>query len=509
MRSTFMGLETAKRSLFAQQTALQTTAHNMANANTKGYSRQVVNLVSSIPMEAPGLQRSNTPGQLGTGVEFDYIKRIRESFLDDQFYNESKFFGEWTIKADTLEKLEAIINEPSDTGIRQVIEGFWNAWQELSKSPENLTARVLVKERALALTDALSHSAKQLNNLKADLTSSVAIKGARVDTLLGQIANLNNEIYKIEGFGNNANDLRDQRNLLVDEISQLINVTVEETQNGYTVRMGSTELVNGNDKNVTVDSAFLEGNFNSELTSGEIYGMIYSRDTLVEGYIQDLNQLVNSLVNGPMEVTLPQGSVLPEGTVIGGVTYSDSFSNRTLTSPLTVIVNGMNGLHQLGYAMDGSTGVPFFTLTPGQEALSLRVNPDIVADVSKIVTSNRIALDKDGNEFVVKGNNDLALLIAGLRLVKVDGQGTVDEMFQSIVGGLGVQSQEASRQAQNLKVLVGQVEMNRQSVSGVSLDEEMANMIKYQHAYNAAARVLTTFDEMLDKIINGMGVVGR
>ena len=147
MRSTFHGLETAKRSLVTQQVALQTTGHNVANANTAGYSRQTVNMVASKPMEAVGMMRSTAPGQLGTGVEFDSITRIREKFLDTQFRNESKTYGSWSIQLDTLEKLETIVNEPSNTGLRSVMDNFWKSWHDLSENPEDITARKLVREK--------------------------------------------------------------------------------------------------------------------------------------------------------------------------------------------------------------------------------------------------------------------------------------------------------------------------------------------------------------------------
>lgn len=512
MRSTFSGIEVAKRSLFAQQTAQQTTAHNIANANTKGYTRQVVNLVASRPMEAVGLMRSNTPGQIGTGVEFDSINRIREKFLDDQYYNENKALGEWTERKDTMDKLEAIFNEPSDTGIRQTIEGFWSAWQELTKAPDNLTARVLVKERALALTDALNYSARKLNDLSTDITKNIAVVATQADSALTQIASLNNEIFRIEGLGDNANDLRDQRNLLVDELSKIMNVTVTEADRGFIVRMGNTELVNGIAKTTTVDSGFLEGQYNNDLTSGQVYGMIQSRDVNIVAYRNQLNAMVKSLVQGEVEVTLPQGMMLPDGvTVIGtdGTEYTG-----TLAADTKVVVNGVNGLHQLGYALDDAPGKPFFTMVDGSEALTVTVNPDIANDVSQIAASTGYYVDANGDKKVLKGNNQLALVIAGLKNQKFefDGalqSGTPDEFYSSLIGQLGVESKEASRQFDNQQILVEQVDSRRQSVSGVSLDEEMANMIKYQHAYNAAARSMTVFDEMLDKVINSMGIVGR
>lgn len=526
MRSTFSGLEIAKRSLFSQQTALNTTGHNIANANTTGYTRQVVNLVAAKPLEAVGMTSSTTPGQIGQSVEFDSITRIREQFLDHQYYNENKNYGSWTVRQDTLEKLEAIFNEPSDTGVRQVIENFWGAWQTLSKEPENLTARAALKESALAMTDAFNHTSQQLTDLSTDLTENIAVKARQVNSSLSQIASLNNEIFRIEGLGNDANDLRDQRDVLVDELSKMINISVSETDSGYTVRMGSTELVNGSAVRTTVDSDVLKTALDSgDLTSGEVHGLFVSRDQYLTSYQFQLNAMVKSLVQGDVSVTLPKGTVLPEGTQFGGTTYTGTIEQRTLTADVTGTVKGMNGLHQLGYTLDNppKSGVPFFTLASGStefSASSVRVNPDILNKVSTIATSSRVELAADGTVKVIKGNNDIGLALADLRTKKFSfdpssngtpilTNGTFDEFFRAVVGQLGVQTQEATRQASNQQVLVDQIDGRRQSVSGVSLDEEMSNMMKYQHAYNAAARAMTMYDEMLDKIINGMGTVGR
>ncbi|MEX2415529.1 MAG: flagellar hook-associated protein FlgK [Paenibacillaceae bacterium] len=525
MRSTFSGLEISKRALFAQQTALQTTGHNIANANTVGYSRQVVNLINSKPMEAPGIQRSNSAGQIGTGVEFDYIKRIRETFLDHQFYSENKEFGEWVIRKDSLEKLEAIVNEPSDTGVRKVIENFWNAWQVLTKEPENLTARAALKEGALALTDAFNSTSKQLSDLTTDLTENINVKVNEVNSLSSQITSLNGEIFRTEGLGNDANDLRDQRDLLVDQLSGNMNINVTETASGYTIRMGNVELVNGQNVTTTVTAASLQASMAAgDLNSGQFYGMLVSRDTYVASYQFQLDSMVKALVQGDVEVTLPAGSVVPDGTVINGVTYTGTLADRTLTADTKFTVQGLNGMHALGYTLDDppQTGIPFFTLKDGHtefNAESLTVNPDIVNRVANIAASTRL-YDDNGTIRVVKGNNDTALLIAGFRTKKFDfdpqangtpilTQGTFEQFFQTLVGQLGVQTQEAIRQSSNQQMLVEQVDKRRQSVSGVSLDEEMANMIKFQHAYNAAARAMTTFDQLLDKVINQMGIVGR
>lgn len=535
MSSTFGGIEISKRALFTQQAALTTTGHNIANANTKGYSRQVVNMVASIPIEYPGLTHSTVAGQMGQGVEFDQITRIREKFLDDQYHNENKNLGDWSIRKDTLDKIEAIINEPSDTGIRQTVEGFWNAWQELSKSPENTTARVLVKERALSMTDAFNQTSKQLQDLSTDLTTNIGIKANEANTAIGQIAKLNEEIYRIEGLGDNANDLRDQRDLLVDDLSKIVNITHTEDSSGYNVKMGTIQLVSGKQVGTTFTTASLQtAAASGDLNSGEVFGMIQSRDNYVANYQFQFDSMIKTLVQGDVQTTLPKGMVVPDGTTLmivnaNGTTtpqlFNGTIAQRTLPNDLDVTVGGFNGLHQLGYSGTSplKSGVPFFTLKKGTtdfNAGSVTVNPDIVSDVSNVSSSARSYTDTDGVDKVVKGNNDMALLLAGIKDKKVNfdptttGQsilkdGTFDEFFRSIVGQLGVQSQEATRQATNQQALVDQVDSNRQGVSGVSLDEEMANMIKFQKAYSAAARVMTTFDEMLDKVINSMGTVGR
>jgi len=506
MRSTFHTLETAKRSLFTQQAAINTVGHNIANANTKGYSRQIVNMAAARPIEAYGLNRSVAPGQLGTGVEFTSINRIRTSFLDDQFRNQNKYLGSYEVQADTLDKLEAIVNEPGDSGIRTVLENFWNSWSDLSKDPENVTGRKIVRENALALVDAFNQTSRQLTDLGEDLTNNIEVKATEVNTILNTIASLNTEIRRIEGLGDHANDLRDQRDLLADNLSKIVNVTVQDTETGYTVSMGATVLVAGAvAAPVTADSletAYAGG----DLNSGEVYGMIVSRDRYVADYRRQLDTLANTLANGQIEVMVPAGSVLPGTT-----------TPLAVDTPVTV--NGINGLHRLGYTLEGgtppATGVDLFTFAAGASgitAASIRLNPVVAADTNKIATSLRL----DTTGAVVKGNNTLALIMSELKDVKFRFDetssggsvydSTLGDYYNSTVGALGVQAQEANRQLINTKSQLDQVDSSRQSVSGVSLDEEMSDLIRYQHAYSAAARVMSTFDELLNKLINGTAV---
>lgn len=520
MASTFHGIETAKRSLFTQTAAMNTAGHNIANASTPGYSRQTVGMVASRPLEMPGMNKSVSPGQLGTGVEVSYIKRIRESFLDEQYWNANRSLGDWEIQAETLAKLETIFNEPSNSGLTTVVDNFWKSWSEFSKDPENVTSRKIVRESALALVDAFNETSKKITDMQADLTRSLTVNADHINTLTSQIAQLNYEIFRIEGFNDNANDLRDQRDLIIDELSKMGNVTVADEERGYRVTFGGQELVNANTSQPTTAGALEAAYAGNTLNSGTMFGIIKSRDSIVNDYLDQLNEMANTIANGEVSITIPAGSVLPEGTVLDNITYTGN--DRILKVDTTVTIKGINGLHKLGYLFS-SPAQPageFFTANDGGKitAATFSLNKDIDSDPSKIASSLRVKIDTAGDE-VIKGNNTLALLMSQLRdksfsfgaISSNNGitQGTVDDYYRAMIGQLGVQSKEALRQQDNNQLLVDQVDSRRQSISGVSLDEEMSNLIKFQHSYAAASRFMTTMDQNLDKVINSMGVVGR
>lgn len=526
MTSTFHSIETSKRGLFAQQAAMNTVGHNIANVNTEGYSRQRVNLTESRSIEAYGLTRSTVPGQLGTGVEFSSITRIRNSFLDDQFRGQNQALGNYEVQQDTLDKLQQIFNEPSDTGLRELVDKFWSSWSDLSNDPENLSGRTIVAQNAVTLAQTMNQMSGLLSGLSSDLTTSVNLSADQINSYASSIADLNLQIKRVESNGDNANDLRDQRDLYVDKLSKLVNVTVTEGDQGYSVAMGTTNLVSGTASTaVTADS--LESAYQSgDLKGGSVYGSIYARDNYVADYTKQLDNIANTLANGDVTITIPKGSVIPEGTVLkdattgDDITFSNANGNRTLDADMTVTVKGLNGLHKLGYlpgVKPATAAGDFFVASDGGtiSAANIQLSSDIADNPALIATSMRT----DGSpETVVSGNKSLALLMAGLKSSKFTmtgssnntvKSGTLDDYFQSLVGKLGVQAQSAETQVTNQQLLVDQADSNRQSVSGVSLDEEMADLLKFQHAYTSSARFMTTMDELLDKLINGTGMVGR
>ncbi|WP_017378992.1 flagellar hook-associated protein FlgK [Paenisporosarcina sp. TG-14] len=412
--STFHGLEVGKRGLMVGQASIATTGHNIANANTQGYSRQQVNATTSPSLTV--WTNGVNPGQLGTGVTLESITRVRDSFLDQRYREQAGNVGEWSVKQQSLDHLELIINEPSDTGLNSAMNQIWGAWQDVANDPANLSAQAVLKERAQAFVDTAKLMDNSMTSLKKDLGNELTAKTEEANSYLTQIADLNKSILR---SGPNANDLLDQRDVLVEKLSSLVTVNVEPQTNGvYNISLSSdgTSLVSG-EKSTKLDEQ-------STITGGELAGIVKSL-AIVDKYQDSLNETVKNfaIANGMS----PEGEA-GENLFIG---EENNFSIAALT------VN---------------TGVNQFTPPPNMDADS--------------------------------------------QIVK--------KSFQAIVSQLGAESQSAIRNVTNHEAALQATENRRQSVTGVSLDEEMANLIKYQHSYNAAARLISTADQMLDTIINRM-----
>lgn len=529
MRSTFHGLETSKRALFTQRTGMNTTGHNISNANTEGYSRQRVNMSATNAIEWPSLYKSTAPGQIGTGVKYDSVERIRDDFLDLQYRRENQTFGEWSVREQTNLTIETILNEPSESGLRSVMDQFWDSWETLNRDPSLLSARGDVRGQAINLVDTFNHVGKALQDLENDIATNIQMKTSEANNLIESIAQVTEKIKQIEALGDHANDLRDKRDLLVDKLSRIIDVNVTETPNNdYIIVSAGVEVVNNN--NVTL----LTVNNAENAVSGELAGYVKSRDIDVATIRNQLNAMVNTWITGDVKVTLPEGYIaardlvaqhdvtLSDGTVI--VAGDPIPAGSTLGQSAEIVVQGFNGLHELGYSMEDppQSGIPFFINDGGDFTIdNIRVNPQILNDTNKIAASGQyeVVTDASGNpeNRVIRGNSDIAHALAGLRDQAFDfsGQltsfssGTTDDYFRAMTGEFGVRSYNATRNKENQEDLIDAIDIRRKSVSGVSLDEEMADLIRFQHAYNAAARNMTAVDEMLDRIINGTGKVGR
>ncbi|ADU31866.1 flagellar hook-associated protein FlgK [Evansella cellulosilytica] len=547
--STFHGLETARRAMTTHQSALHTTGHNIANANTPGYSRQRVNFSTTEAFPTPAFNMPNMPGQIGTGVKAGEVQRIREAFLDTQFRSENNKNGYWTARHNALEKMEDIMNEPTESGLASTMDRFWQSLQDLSVHPEDAGARSVVRQRGIAVAETFQYTYQSLQAIQEDYRSEIGVQQDRINSLIRQINNINKQISQVEPHGLLPNDLYDQRDLLVDELSGFMNVTVETVSSGgnaspqatgrYTIKLADEH---GRDMGVTlVDGARLE---RTELH------ISYSDDGLVQGLhvaneralnqvenaseIKDLTSGVVHMNNldafrspGALRATIEtHGYIDRNGQVRGD--YPEMMANLDLM--VFTFVEELNAVHSSGWSLseieagvkanDGE-GIPFFTFAENANISSdnmkgaaqfLQVNRAIIEELDNIAASGFTSNPNEplSEGFAGDGSNALALANVKDKNLSFGGSTTnVQSFYQSVIGNMAVDLNEANRMMKNTETLRDSVEDRRQSVMGVSLDEEMTNMIQFQHAYNAAARNITMIDEMLDIIINRMGVVGR
>ncbi|RDE36287.1 flagellar hook-associated protein FlgK [Parageobacillus thermoglucosidasius] len=542
MLSTFHGLEVAKRGMMTQQAALYVTGHNIANANTPGYTRQRVNFAQTEPFPAPAINRPQIPGQMGTGVKADLIERVREYFLDIQYRGENNKLGYWEARTDAIAKMEDIMNEPSDNGLAKTMDQFWQALQDLSVTPENEGARSVVRQRGLAVVETFHYLSNSLTQIQTDIGTQIGVTVTQINSLAKQISDLNKQIASVEPNGYLPNDLYDERDRLIDELSKLINVQVEKHQTGG----NAPATAEG-----TYDIYFLNGDEKVYLVQGGNFQFIsFPKGQDVDGDKDHIKEMPPSMGVDLIQIGNTQVSVMdfPMGKLrglieaYGYVSGQDSSGQPIVTGIYPDMLDNLdklaytfgtlfNEVHKQGYGLNGSNGVAFFDgIDPVQvkgTAKTITLSADI-NDLAKIAASTGDEkLGNTGNPG--NGNNAINLANVGSMLLSADTvsligttntiqikelnlpltSGTIQTNYQGWIGKLGVDGEQANRMKNNSDVLRQSVEERRQSVSSVSLDEEMMNMIKFQHAYNAAARQITVIDEMLDKIINGMGIVGR
>lgn len=464
MSGLFQGLEIGKRALMTHQLSLTTLGHNVANVSTPGYTRQRVQISSAQPLVSAAYT-------IGNGVTAETIVHVRDLFLTGQYRRENKSLGEWTYKETALTQIESYFAEPNDNSLSDLLDQFWNSWSDLSNNPESTAARASVISQAELLTNAFHTLDTSLAEMQASVDGDITSRVEEINSLGKQIANLNRQIVSEELGGQSANDLRDQRDLLIDELSGIVDVTTAEksngsvavyisglaiVENGDTFELG-TRVSSGADQ-VKHEITWKGTKTTLKITGGELKGLIDVRDTTIPEYRSRLDNLA------------------------------------------ATVVRQVNAVHRTGTGLTGVSGLDFFN-SAYATAGTIQLETAVAAD------SNLIAASESGEP----GDNVIALAIADIRnqTVMSSNTATMSAYYTALVGDVGVDTNEAETFKSNYEVLVQQITNSRESVQGVSIDEEMADMVKAQNAYNAAARVITTMDEALDTVIQGMGVVGR
>lgn len=507
MVSSFFGLYTGQRSLSATQTILNVISNNIANANTPGYSRQQVDLVTSSPYPQPMVGVASLPGTFGTGAEIESISRTRDSFLDAQFRLENCTLGYYDEKQYAFDTTEGILMEPSDSSISTKLDAFFNSAQELSLNPESLAVRTSFVQQAVDLSVIFNQQSASLLELRksvvGDINSAGSIDESRlavdIEDINGKLSNLseiNKQVITMMGNNMKPNDLLDKRDKILDELNEYLPITIDETSVGsVNVSLGANLLVSGG----TVVN-------NLKAVVGDIDTPAIVQLQSPAGAVNLAN--ANSLItNGKIGGILEVGSNDPSKTTIKSML-------QRLDNLASQVATVINNLQSTGRSIDPSTTPPQLTnVLPAWasifvssnaaplDASNISVNQNIIDDPNRIAAAAGTA----GNTEV--GSSANALLMAQTRNqanAGALGGATFADYHSSTASILGVQTKSNSDKQESQTALLNQLDLRRESTSGVNMDEELVDLIRFQRSFEASSRVMSTINEVLDHLINRM-----
>jgi len=574
-----MILNIAATALNAQQNGIGVTAHNIANVNTEGYSRQRAVLDARQPGLYGGLV-------MGRGVEVETVSQYSDKLIENRLMQEESNMSSASEMEKYMQVMEGLFNENSDTGISTMLSDFWNGWYDISNNPSGASERILLYEHSSLITEQFNTLASDLNQIETDLTNAVSTGLGEINDITNEIAHLNDQIVGMEASGS-ANDLKDKRNTLVSELNEYLDIKSFEQSNGsltivsakgctlvqggsnYELEMGGT---NG-DRVIWQNSSGSDVDVTNYISNGKLGGWLDTRDEVVAKYQLDLDALAKeftwsvnkqhsqgvglegfSSVTGSYQATDTSAALNSTGLgfadkIVDGdfrVCLYDSNGNYdsdailAIDADLTTIdgiataINGIDGGTNIsatvvddklqissanGYTFafsdDNSNvlaalGINTFFI--GSDAAGMAVN-DVIG-----LNKNNIAAAQIGSDgAMASGNNANALAVTDLQNTalsisqstcdRINGntQGsitsTIEGYYHSMVGSIGIASASVSRDRSFSELMVNELSNIRDSISAVSLDEEMTNLIAYQHAYAAAAKLISVSDEMLKTLL--------
>jgi len=430
---------------------------------------------------------------MGTGVTVAAIQRVRDAFVDQQYRQENSVLGQWTTRQNELSQVETVFPEPGTSGIGTALSQFWASWQDLAAAPTSQAAMATVVEQGQNLAAALNSASAQLTNAVSGINNQVTQQVGQINTLATQIASLNQQIKEVTVSGDNANDLEDQRDLLLDQLSSIVPVSVQAQADGTdTVQIGGFNLVSESSGNAMSTQNDAAGNpvpmwaGGSAVAiggdQGSLGALLSLRDTTIPLYQSDLDALgagVAGAVNAAYQGAGASGGSASQPTPF----FTDGGTDGGVPTAANIAVNTV-------FAGDPTTGAS--------------------GDPTLLPTLSGASATNPATPFATIAGN-IADLQQGQLTFTVGGQATTQtavNFYAALVGRIGSDSQQATTMQGNQDLIVQHLSEQRQSESGVSLDEEATNMIVFQRGYQAASRVITTMDQMLDQLINHTGVVG-
>lgn len=483
----FGSYEIARSGLFTSERALNITGHNISNLNTPGYVRQQAIIADAHYQVVQGKDRLF---QYGIGSNVQQIRQIRNRFLDIMYRKESMSFGYWEARLKTVQDLEAILGDPIGEGLQGIMNQFWDSWQELSKEPESLTIRAIVRQRAETLVNTINHIGEQLDKLQKDLVAEISVRISEINKITSEIAKLNATIYKYESTGGTANDFRDQRNILADRLARLANADIEETAEGqFYVTIGGYSVVNREKSRELY----------METSAGGI-----SLPTVKISGLEVVLPLESGTLKGLMDSIDRAGET---GDDITSSIISVCKTREMLNTLVGTMAEKINDLHKSGKTFKQPPGDGDNFFVPINDG-----NPIALGNIklnSNLEDLNNIVASASGKS----GDNIIALQIANLRheplIADETGMLSMDEYYQTIISKIGQCGMQALSVVENQDNLLRAAETKRDALSGVSLDEELTHMMRFKFAYDASSRAFNVIDELVKTIIERMGIVGR
>lgn len=621
--SSFSGIEIGKRSLMSHSQQIGTAGHNITNADTEGYSRQRVQVKSFDPLYRPDLSREERAGQIGQGVWTDSIERVRDELLDKRITAQANQESYWETREKYYSMIEKVYNEPADISVRTNMDKFWQSWQELSLYPESVAARNAIVSSGESLVDSIHQRNNALAGIGTLLNGDIEATVEQLNEYSYTIGELNKEIVRVRAMGDNPNDLLDRRDLMVDKLSKIVNITTDNRDpDEFMVHIDGHILVQGGesrqfdvipltDNNGYSKVVWQDNGNDAHFSGGSLGALIELRDVDIRNELQGLDtmtmnfaDLVNDIhrkgaginnvtgldffvqqpfvtniagnydrngdgvedtsyifrINGnnelnPQEQTGLEGNIVIAGkegninvpyyptdtveTIINRINDSDGEvkayldKNNQLVLKATTSLNPENpdfvirhvedsGHFLAGYAgllrgsgpenaYDFGTANAVDVLATSEYSVAPVLNPSGYIAINEAIKGDVLSVaagipNKSG--FIENGDGQAANEIAALRNnpVMIGKSKTFDDYFAESVTNVGLKGQQAEINLLSHNAIMDDLRNLRESISGVNVDEELADIIKFQHGYNAAARFVSVVDELLDTVINRMGV---
>ena len=463
-------MDIGRQSMMNSQTVLQTVSHNIANKNVPGYSRQRVDIETANP---------TTDGQLrlGNGAVAKRVVRIHNPFIEKQLQQAMNVEGDRDARASLLARVEQVFNEQQHGGLNKSIDGFFNSYREMSNDPENVALRDQVKQQANFMAQDFRGVSQRLHHIQGEADFQIHNEVSTINKMTGEIAELNQKIAAVELDGVTANDERDHRDQLIRELGKMVNIRYAENKNGeVTVTAG--------------DSAVLvSGSMHRELSVESTP----AREGKAEG---DVDIFYRATKDGTPFVVTRQ---ITGGSLGGLLQVRDQYINHTLSKVddlAYTLSTDINNIHKSGYDRMNRPGVDFFTVGDEKGAASrIAINKLILQDPGRIVAAAQPN---------APGDNRIANLISSLEYQNKMGKGqsTFDGFYDNIVGDVGATAARANSEKSAQKDIVHQIKNIRDSISGVSLDDETEKMIEAQKMFQASARLINVANEMMNTVMH-------